>query len=51
MEVLSELVDSSFKYILLAFNLVTLLVVYLHKQSIKPNKSHHILFVFAHPDD
>jgi hypothetical protein len=32
MELLNDLVDSSFKYFLLAFNLITLVVVFIHKK-------------------
>jgi len=45
------MVDSSFKYILIGFNLLTLLVVYLHQRGKKTIKQHHILFVTAHTDD
>jgi len=51
MESILEVVDSSFKYIFLGFNLITLLVVYLHQRGKKIKKEHHILFVTAHPDD
>lgn len=51
MDIVADLVDSSFKYVLLAFNVLTLIFVYFYKKKIKINKEHHILFVFAHPDD
>ena len=43
--------DSSFKYILIGFNFLTLLVIYLHKKKNKSPKQHHIMFLTAHPDD
>ena len=51
MELVSDLLDSSFKYILLAMNLLTIVVVWLLQRGRPVNKEHHILFVFAHPDD
>lgn len=51
MEEMFGAVDFSFKYILLGFNFLTLLVVYLHKRSRRPKREHHLLFVTAHPDD
>lgn len=51
MEELFGMIDSSFKYILLGFNFLTILAVYFHKRSRKPTKEHHILFITAHPDD
>jgi|688.fasta_scaffold197726_1 hypothetical protein len=51
MEELFGMIDSSFKYILLGFNFLTILAVYFHKRSRKSTKEHHILFVTAHPDD
>ena len=46
-----ELADSSFKYILILFNFMTIFVVYMHKNRQKQKKEHHVLFVTAHPDD
>ena len=51
MELLTAITDSSFKYILLTFNIITLIAVYIHKKRLKIVQEHHILFVFAHPDD
>ena len=51
MDEILSLADSSFKYILLAFNFITLLVIYLHKRKHKPPKQHHVLLLTAHPDD
>jgi hypothetical protein len=51
MEEIFGAVDFSFKYILLGFNFLTLLVVYLHKRTRKVTREHHLLFVTAHPDD
>lgn len=41
----------SFKWILLSFNFITIIVVYLHKRKNKKPKEHNILFLTAHPDD
>jgi hypothetical protein len=43
--------DSSFKYILIVFNFMTLIVVYIHKNRQKHKKEHHVLFLTSHPDD
>lgn len=50
-EEILDSVDVSFKWILLAFNFITIIMVYLHKRKNKPIKQHSILFVTAHPDD
>lgn len=51
MEEIFGAVDFSFKYILLAFNFLTLAAVYLHKRNRKTTRQHHLLFLTAHPDD
>ena len=38
MDEILDLADSSFKYILLGFNFLTLIVIYLHKRKNKPPK-------------
>ncbi len=38
MDEILEIADSSFKYILLAFNLMTFVVIYLHKKKQKKSK-------------
>ena len=51
LEELFDAVDVSFKWILLAFNFITIVFVYIHKRRNKQLKQHHVLFVIAHPDD
>lgn len=50
-EELFEAVDVSFKWILLAFNFLTIVFVYIHKRRNKQQRQHNILLVTAHPDD
>lgn len=44
-------IDVSFKWILLCFNFITIVFVYLYKRNNKQPRQHSILFVTAHPDD
>ena len=48
---LIDSLDISFKWILLAFNFLTIIIVYIHKHKNRRPKQHNILFVTAHPDD
>lgn len=51
LETLLDSIDISFKWLLLAFNFLTILFVYLHKRKNPKTRTHPILFILAHPDD
>lgn len=51
LEELLDALDISFKWILIAFNSLTILLLYLYKKNNKRPRQHSVLLLTAHPDD